>query len=352
MRDAKTEQQLKRGGFAFRFEAAFAIARIDLNAAKANPARLLRKLDEDRCLEMGYAMEQQVDFPAIVLIEFGNTLQLATGLHRLIAATEWCNPPLKTFDTYVVNEKDAYRRELLVRSINSIEGKGQSREENLAHCVEMLRAYPGHTVDDIAVAFNLPARTVREHLNILKLEERAQKCGVSHLLRDNKLFPLTTKRELIAIKGEPLFAGLIRVIATTKASGRVARQLIQEVHDSQKVSEAAGFKVLEQHEKEWAEQEARAQAKYGRRRPDIPTRALAKVRSILRIPYAQEPSRLQFSALEPAQLSRDLQVLYEVIQILLSWKREMLGIQKQHEANSCPPLATGASPSVSTSANA
>lgn len=329
MRDPKTEQQLNRGGFKYRFEQAFAISRIDINAAKRNPARLLRQIEEERCVEMACAMEAGVDFPAIVLIEDVNSFTLATGLHRLIAATQWKKPPLSTFDAYLIGEADSYRREVLIRSINTIEGKGQSRDENLAHCVEVMRMYPGHTVDDVAAAFSLSGRVVREHLRQQKAEKRAYDLGIGQLLCDTKLFAATVKGALNTIKPDPLFIGTIRAISETHCKGAVSAQFISDVAAAK--SEAAGFKVIEERKREHAEAEASAQIKWAKRRSDIPTKALAKVKSILRMPHALEPSLLQFGALEITQLARDTQAVQEVIDILTAWKREMLVIQKMHE---------------------
>jgi hypothetical protein len=78
----------------------------------------------------------------------------------------------------------------------------------------------------------------------------------------------------------------------------------------------------------------------------IPVRSIVAISSRL----ANDPARLQFGALQPAQLSRDLQSVGEALLVLTAWKREMLTIQKQHaKAQAWKGLTTGERPFVDSS---
>jgi hypothetical protein len=325
MRDTKTEQQLDRGGFTWRFVEAFPINKIDLAASKANPARLLRQLDKERCLEMAVAMEAGVDFPAIVLSEEPNNLFiLATGMHRLEGADVIKRT---TFDAYIVIETDPYRRELLMRSINCIEGRGQTRDENLAHCAELHRLF-GRPVDDLAAAFNLKITAIRDYLRSIKFDEHAEQLGVGDLSRG---FPQRMKQDLSTIKIDVLLVDTIRLIKSTKMSGSSAKQLIKEITECR--GEKAGLRILEQRRQEALQREESAKAKYGRHGMAIPTKAMKPVRTILALSakYANDASKLQWGALEEAQLSRDLTALNDLMDIVPGWISEIKLSLKQYE---------------------
>jgi hypothetical protein len=267
-------------------------------------------------------------------------------LHRLNAATDLVKPPRQTFDAYVVVEPDPYRRDLLMRSINCIEGRGQTRDENLAHCVEMHRLYGG-PIEDLAAAFGLKPSAVKDHLRLVKLDERAEQWGVAEQTRK---LTQKVKQALSQIKNDPVFAKTVRVITATKASTAAALQLARDTGAAR--SERAALKILEDREQEYAEQEERARARYGKRRPDIPATAMKPVRTILNFSakHGNDPAKLQWGALDEAQLTRDLKVVDEVVDILVAWKREMQTIQKQYEkAKAWKPLTTGEPASASSS---
>jgi hypothetical protein len=349
MRDPKTENQLDRGKFAYQFVPAFQINKIDLAASKANPARLNRKIDEERCLEMACAMEAGVEFPAIVLTEEPNgTFIVATGMHRLIAATELLKPMLATFDAYIVIEPDPYRRELLMRSINCIEGRGQSRDENLAHCAEMYRLY-NRSVDDLAAAFNLRVAAIREYLRSIKFDERADQLGVGDLSRG---WPQKTKQQLATIKIDAVLADAVRYLKSAKLTGPATKELITQLANCR--GEKAGFKILDERRQEAAEREESAKAKYGRRNMDIPTKAMRPVRTILAFcaKYGNDPSKLQWGALEQGQLGRDLTAVKDLADLLDGWINEMSMLLKHHEKKSwAKPSAIGEPASADTSAS-
>jgi hypothetical protein len=352
MRDAKTEQQLERGKFVYRYEPGFLISRIDMAASRANPARLYRRIDEERCMEMAFAMEEGVDFPAVVLLEEPKAIIVATGLHRLSAATQWIKPARHAFDAYIVTEPDPYRRDLLMRSINCIEGHGQTKDENLAHCVEMTRLYGG-SIDDLAAAFNLRPHAIRDHLRYVKFDQRADEIGVGDLAR---LIPKTLKQTLGQIKIDSLLARTLRVIVATKAVGPIAKQLGSDVAAAR--SERAAMKILDEREEEFARTEERAKATYGRRKPDLPTKAMSPIRSLVKFngSHGNDPSKLQFGALDEAQLERDLKIVGEAMDILAAYKREMTTVQKQHQkmkaTASWKPSMTGEQPFEGSSPSA
>lgn len=68
MKDQKTEQFLEQGGYHYEYHPHVDFSEIDLKASYENPARLLRRVDEDRAISYALAMEEGTEFPAIVLL--------------------------------------------------------------------------------------------------------------------------------------------------------------------------------------------------------------------------------------------------------------------------------------------
>jgi hypothetical protein len=112
MRDLKVEQYLDRGRYAYEYIENVPIVRIDKKKSKSNPSRAAIRLDEDRAIQYGLAMESGSDFPAIVLLKLDNLSQtepdllVISGMHRLAGFD--LSGITKT-DAYIINEPDEYR---------------------------------------------------------------------------------------------------------------------------------------------------------------------------------------------------------------------------------------------------
>jgi hypothetical protein len=303
-----------------------------------NPARLLRKIDEDRCIEMATAMDKGVDFPAIVVFTHNNIV--ATGLHRTTAATKYASPARDAFDVYLIDEPDPYRRDMLMRSLNTLEGSAQTRQENLAHCAELHRLYPDVPIEEFAIAFNLKIAALREHFRLEKFMERCKELGIDAVVN-----PMSTvvKRNLAQIKMDPLLVSTVEILISTKETMPQSRQqLARDVANARSEEEAQ--KILKAYKIEAEEMAENAKRKHGRRRMDIPTRAMKPVKMIHRLPNNDDPTKLGFNALTPAQLKSDMKTLEEVIEILEAWKQEFKNIEAQREKK---PWTVGEQPSAS-----
>src|SRR5436309_445987 len=125
MRDQRTEAFLERGGWKWKFHEKVELVKIDIQHSAENPARLARKIDDERVLQYAEEMESGVDFPAVVLLSPSDRevlpFDVATGMHRLSAAD---TAGLLSLDAYIITEADHFRREILIRQLNSIEGQG------------------------------------------------------------------------------------------------------------------------------------------------------------------------------------------------------------------------------------
>jgi hypothetical protein len=270
MQDPKTEQYLSAGRYAFVFAKDVPIRDIDMGEAKANPARLQRRIDDDRVNAYGIAMLDGADFPAIVLFDDEPKKHLVTGLHRLTAAQD---AHKTVFDAYLVRETDEYRRQLLMRSINTIEGKAPDVQEQLNHACEILRQFPGSLVKDIAAAFNMKPDAIVQYQHKVAAEHRAIRLMVGDEFSG---LPSFTKIEIGRVASDVTFPILVRAIAGTKARGNVATDLIKSVRGVR--SEEAANKIIERHVREFREEQERARARYGKTPTAASTRFLGRVK--------------------------------------------------------------------------
>jgi hypothetical protein len=320
MRDPKTENYLRDGGYTFRFHPSFELSQIDIDVAKENPWRLHRRFDEYRVNAIGCALLEGADLPAIVLYDDQDAYRLVTGLHRTLGAQDAKKAAL---DAYLIVETDPYRRSLLARSINVIEGAAPTEQENLEQIVDLLQEYPDRTAADIARAFHMKATTIERHVRIAKVEQRAADLGVSATFA-NGVLSRRLKDMLGGIKSDPIFMRTARVVVDTKARGSVAEVLIRDVQRSR--SEAAAYKILDAREQEHVEEEEAARAKFGRPRTSIPTKAMYAVRRVWK--FDDHPA---WGGLEPSEVKRSITVLRETLSKIKRWERELVEVSKQHE---------------------
>ena len=177
MKDLKTEQFLENGKYSWEYRAKVMFAEIDLKASSDNPARSHRKIDDDRVIQYGMAMEQGVDFPAPVFIVKDNPgkgepgLLVATGMHR-IGAMRLVDKTQT--DGYVVNELDSYRRDALIFSINNIEGKAPSQTEQILAILDLHERYPEISLARLAKEWHIKPTAVQNGAKLRRGITRAR----------------------------------------------------------------------------------------------------------------------------------------------------------------------------------
>lgn len=180
MQDQKTEQFLDRGQWAWEYRARVDFREIDLKRSDENPARNNRKLDEARATQYGCDMIDGVKFPAIVLLNIdlaevsaSTVLKwlVATGMHRIRGAME---AGIDYFDAYVVSEADVYRREVLVRQLNSIEGRGMTIGEQLDHVLWLKKMFPDKSLQELSKSWSIKQATLTNAWNEDKARARAR----------------------------------------------------------------------------------------------------------------------------------------------------------------------------------
>jgi ParB-like nuclease family protein len=177
MKDPKTENFLRAGGYKFDYAPRVLFKEIDIDASRANPARLLKKVDEERALNYAIAMERGDIFPAIVLLTLDNSkfkYLIATGVHRHRAYDDL---DIDHCDAYIVREGDEYRRESLIRLLNTLEGYGVSQKDRIVQALEMHQKYPVIPMVQLAGEWSVRPDTLKTAITEQKAVDRGLRLG-------------------------------------------------------------------------------------------------------------------------------------------------------------------------------
>jgi len=349
MRDQRTENYLDRGAYVYRFVAGYDLTRISLNAEAQNPARLGRRREDERIVKMAMAMADKVDFPAIVV--FANEAEpfdsLVTGFHRCSAADL---ADIRSFDAYVVVEHDPYRRALLMRSINSIEGKASTQQEDLAHIAELLRMFPDATQNDMALAFNIKTPVISDYLKLIEHEARAHRLGVGEPWA--RIPQQGLRMKLGRITNDNIFVMAVEAVEQMQLTGKAADDLIEGVRRSK--TEQAAAKMLQDALRQFIEQQERAKAKYGRRSKQTTCgKWFGALTRLWRIIPVWDVRKLHLDALDPAAVTMNILKLKEVRaqidDVLADQERRLEQVEKEMAWRKMP---AGGETSATTSLNA
>lgn len=327
MKDPKTESYLKMNGYGFVFHKSLALSSIDMKEAEENPARLMRRLDEDRAISYGMAMEEGADFPGIVVLDIGDGLpkRLITGMHRCKAAD---TVGLKNLDAYIVREADPYRIELLLRTINNIEGKAPDLKEKLSHIAEMRRQFPHATLEELAKRFQVHVATVRNYVKEIEAERRANELGLGTAFSTQR-FPQKLKVALHAIQNDNTFRAAVNLIANhPDLRGSAAISLAKELKEI--TTEKRALKIVEDRDRELTSEEEDKKARKSKSPTGTATQFVSRVRSVLRF-YPGTVDKLYLAGLPTAQIQREKRLMDEVIGILSDVRDAMAQMEQEQE---------------------
>jgi len=316
VRDPKIEQFLTSRGFAWKFQANFPIANINMRAAESNPARLGRAIDDEYALSIGLAAQEGADIPAIVTIDTGFDLdELATGRHRISGVTDFCKPPRTALDAYRVRESDPCRIELLIRTINGIEGRRTPAKENLIHMAEMKRKHPHLSAKQLAAEFYTTSTTVNAYFRELQMETRGEELGIGQIVR-GKAFNKSAKARLQSIKNDTIFMHACLLVA--KHPNRYSLQAIDAlVRELNAVPEHRARDIIEQREEDLRKAASAEKLKQTRSPSGVSTKFVSVLRSMLRVwPGSVDKLYLDGLGTTCSELKRELKVMQEALSVL------------------------------------
>lgn len=304
MKHPITEQFLDRGGWHWEYREAVALATIDLAASLDNPARLDKRLDEDRVVNYAIAMLDGIEFPAIVLLRLdtpqgASEYQIATGCHRARAAEQAAKV---SFDAYVVSEPDTYRREVLIRQLNTIEGHGLSIRDQILQLLQIHEKYPSHSLAQLAREWNLKPSTVQSvHLEQQAIR-RAARFGFEFSSRTHRLAQKTIVR-LHGIHNDAVFAKAAEFAFLSGVGNSELEDMAREIKKTR--DEQSGLAVVEKYAAAIASRRLQTQARTARISPNPGNKLIANCRRVAAVlDGGIEP--LHLAALSRPDLARSL----------------------------------------------
>lgn len=277
-KDQKTESLLKRGQYKFAYHEREPFENIDLKASEDNPARLKRKIDQLTVTQYGCAMLENAVFPAIVLLKQDQAKHLvATGMHRIRAAQEIDRD---SFDAYIVTEPDQFRCDLLIRLLNGIEGRGDTVKEQLWHAISLHEMYPRHSLDELAIAFNLAKQTVRNAWHEFQGIKRSSRLGFD--LEGAQKQPQNVIVILNQIPSDLVYVKAAEFVVHYDLTARDVEDMVRELKEVRNRGEGAEIEVIKKHHDIADERRRKAKARVGRTSPTACTRFIGQCRSINR----------------------------------------------------------------------
>jgi len=330
MKHPITEQHLSRGKFNYIYRADIPISEIDLKTSLDNPARLLKRLDEQRVEAYTLAMIDGVKFPAIVLLRREPPTpfkyDIATGCHRVEAAIQ---AELKTFDAYIVTEPDAYRREFLIRSLNTIEGHGVSVEDRYRQVIELYKKWPDKSLTQMAKEWNLREKTLKYHFTLDQALQRGLRLGIDLArtkVANNAILALNT------IHSEVTFEHASRFASSPGVRTSEIIDMVKEVKEGRR-DETSESAVIIKYEQAHEREEQMTRAKSARIGPAPANKLIGNARKIIN-QVDRGLDYLHLSALGDLETSQ--MVFEDAIIVLKRVIEEMERIRRLREQGQSP----------------
>lgn len=260
MIEPKVENYLKRGGYKYTLHKFVSFNDIDLKASKENPARLTRAIDDGVVTKYGIEMIDGVEFPAIVLLNLppGGPYKwiIATGVHRTCAAIE---AKRTGFEAYCVIEADEYRREVLFKQLNTLEGTGVPIAEQIQIIIDLHLKNPSVSLKQLAKEWDLKFPSVQ----FAFYDHRARQRGLSHNWDFKQLrVPQKSYTALNRITSDVTYNSAIECMVNHKLSPSVVEDMVADVMKTK--SEADASKTIQAYREEATRAEAKRNARHAK----------------------------------------------------------------------------------------
>jgi len=265
MKDPRTEAFLDRGQWHWTYVPKVPFIDIDIAYSAENPARLHRKIDDDRVMQYAEEMEAGIEFPAIVLVTPSVrdrvTYDVATGMHRLNAADMAQSKLPKHIDAYVVTEPDRYRREVLSLQLNTIEGKGDTQHDQVMHVIRLHQEY-NRSLVALCKEWHLKEHSVRTQMRAVHARKRARE--VADIELGKTRLSVTAQGTLHgSIQSDRVFKEAVTFIYNHRPGPAVIDDLCKAAREHQR-DEAKCLEVVRQYVQSAKERQDREKAKTAR----------------------------------------------------------------------------------------
>jgi len=322
MRDKKVETFLERGKYKWTYVDHVAFTDIDIVASKENPARLMRKVDDDRAESYALQMQDKIEFPAIVLLnldlEAVKKWIIATGVHRLTAAE--CVKGKTGLDAYCVIEADAYRREVLFRQLNTLEGAGVPIHEQVLQVLELHYKH-NITLKQLAKEWHLKEAQLSYAKADRQAKDRGMRLGEYNFLQLKT--PQKAYHALNRIASDVTYKEATHIAVHYKLPPTDIETMVKEIKTTK--SEADADVVIKQHRDAAIQQMEQQKARHGRLPPATANKMLGVGKQFLK--YMEKGiDHLYLSAVNNPEQA--MQILQAVADAAKEVKLELERIQR------------------------
>jgi hypothetical protein len=278
MRSPIDEQFLKKLGCKFQYREKFPMAAIDIKASVENPGRIYRKLNKDVAETYGIAMLDGSDFPAIVLLNHehphdGLDWIIATGLHRTDGAKQ---AGIEVFDAYLVTEPDPYKREIIIRLLNTTVGYGMDVSEIFAHLL-WLNEHHGTALTVLAKEWHVKPSALINAAAEQKARLRARKTGWDF---DRCKVPAGTIIMLGGIQLDKVFEAAVDFTCTYPGvRGDEVKEMCADIRKTR--DEAAQLAIVKKHAADAEKRLAMTKAVKGKQKPGLIIKVRASMKTLI-----------------------------------------------------------------------
>jgi hypothetical protein len=308
MRDLKVEQYLDRGSYAYEYTEKVPIAKINKKKSRSNPSRAAVRLDEDRAIQYGLAMESGSDFPAIVLLKLENLspteadLLVVSGMHRL-AGFELSG--IAESDAYIINESDEYRIDSLLYSINNIEGRAPTQNEQILKLLALHEKYPHVSLSQLSREWCIKRDAIQNVAKVQRARQRAREAGY-----DLERIKITTEglKAIGAIYDDIVFERVCRFINNHAPSGTHILELCKQIRESPR-DQRIGLEIVKKCTEEAEFRQREQRAKIGRTPQGRAERYQSRCKSLLK----ETEEGLEHLHLSTLLRPGDLKIIWEAL---------------------------------------
>jgi hypothetical protein len=224
VRDHIVEQALDKIGVEFEYQQNIPWGRFNIQASRANQARLGEPLNLSEVERYAQSMRAGYEMPAVVCYEGPGGLILNGGNHRQAAAE---TAGVTSTDIYLLKTKDQRLLDLVTRCLNALTGAyTPNAQQRLRAAVEYRAQYPEVPAATINTLFGTSERAIREYERKQTVLRDLGRAKVAHVERISQpaLDGLHTLKD-----SEPVMVETAKTIATFGLKGQRADNLIQEV---------------------------------------------------------------------------------------------------------------------------
>lgn len=223
IKDLKAEHGMHTLGIKWEIQQDVPVVDIDMEMSQEHQARIDKKVDESRIIQIAEAIANGVVLPMPILQRMVHKKRwhIWSGNHRTAGADLF---GLKAIDAYVVSITDLRMQDLFPRVVNAWEGVRESQEAEAAQAAYMCEKH-GYSVDEMAKAFNLKTNYLSTCIRANGVASELRLAGIREDL------PKSTLILLSPIDNRNVRNSVVRTLLTHKVppSSEKAKHLISDV---------------------------------------------------------------------------------------------------------------------------